>query len=71
MKPSVMPLDLHAASEPKGSFIDRLARNLVMSSLEHLQVGRLSVEENPEGGSIFRFTLPLAAPGEVNENPAA
>jgi PAS domain S-box-containing protein len=30
--------------------------------------GRLLVEENPEGGSIFRFRLPLAAPSAVEEN---
>jgi PAS domain S-box-containing protein len=30
--------------------------------------GRLVVEENPEGGSIFRFRLPLAAFPELDQN---
>jgi signal transduction histidine kinase len=42
----------------------------ICRSIVEFHHGRLTVEENPEGGSIFRFTLPLAAPGEVNENPA-
>lgn len=41
--------------------------NICRSIVEFHQ-GRLQLEENPEGGTIFRFTLPLAAPGTVNEN---
>jgi signal transduction histidine kinase len=41
--------------------------NICRSIVEFHQ-GRLQLEENPEGGTIFRFTLPLAAPETVNEN---
>ena len=41
--------------------------NICRSIVEFHQ-GRLHLEENPEGGTIFRFTLPLAAPHAVDEN---
>jgi signal transduction histidine kinase len=40
----------------------------ICRSIVEFHHGRLVVEENPEGGSIFRFTLPLAAPADVEEN---
>ena len=43
----------------------------ICRSIVEFHHGRLSVEENPEGGSIFRFTLPLAREQTVNENPSA
>jgi PAS domain S-box-containing protein len=41
----------------------------ICRSIVEFHHGRLTVEENPEGGSIFRFTLPLAGLPAVNENP--
>jgi signal transduction histidine kinase len=41
--------------------------NICRSIVEFHQ-GRLHLEENPEGGTIFRFTLPLAAPHAVDQN---
>jgi PAS domain S-box-containing protein len=41
--------------------------NICRSIVEFHQ-GRLTLEENPEGGSIFRFTLPLAAAEASDEN---
>jgi PAS domain S-box-containing protein len=41
--------------------------NICRSIVEFHQ-GRLLVEENPEGGTIFRFTLPLATTAVVDEN---
>ncbi|MDH5207271.1 MAG: PAS domain S-box protein, partial [Burkholderiaceae bacterium] len=43
----------------------------ICRSIVEFHHGRLSVEENPDGGSIFRFTLPLAREQAVNENPSA
>ena len=43
----------------------------ICRSIVEFHHGRLSVEENPEGGSIFRFTLPLAREQAVNDNPPA
>ena len=43
----------------------------ICRSIVEFHHGRLSVEDNPEGGSIFRFTLPLAREQAVNENPSA
>ncbi len=42
----------------------------ICRSIVEFHHGRLSVEENPHGGSIFRFTLPLAQHDHVDENPA-
>ncbi len=41
--------------------------NICRSIVEFHQ-GRLALEENPEGGTIFRFTLPLATAAAVDEN---
>ena len=41
----------------------------ICRSIVEFHHGRLTVEENPEGGSIFRFTLPLAPTSAVDENP--
>ena len=41
--------------------------NICRSIVEFHQ-GRLQLEENPEGGTIFRFTLPLATAETVDEN---
>jgi len=41
--------------------------NICRSIVEFHQ-GRLLLEENPEGGTIFRFTLPLATTASVDEN---
>ncbi len=41
--------------------------NICRSIVEFHQ-GRLLLEENPEGGTIFRFTLPLAVSSSVDEN---
>jgi signal transduction histidine kinase len=41
--------------------------NICRSIVEFHQ-GRLTLEENPEGGTIFRFTLPLAAAHASDEN---
>ncbi|HQR55246.1 MAG TPA: PAS domain S-box protein [Burkholderiaceae bacterium] len=41
--------------------------NICRSIVEFHQ-GRLQLEENPEGGTIFRFTLPLANAAGVDEN---
>jgi PAS domain S-box-containing protein len=41
--------------------------NICRSIVEFHQ-GRLLIEENPEGGTIFRFTLPLATAAAVDEN---
>jgi signal transduction histidine kinase len=43
----------------------------ICRSIVEFHHGRLTVEENPEGGSIFRFTLPLAREQAVNDNPPA
>lgn len=43
--------------------------NICRSIVEFHQ-GRLQLEDNPEGGTIFRFTLPLATGAMLNENPA-
>jgi hypothetical protein len=43
----------------------------ICRSIVEFHHGRLTVEENPEGGSIFRFTLPLAREQAVNDNPTA
>jgi len=43
--------------------------NICRSIVEFHQ-GRLQLEDNPEGGTIFRFTLPLATSAMLNENPA-
>jgi hypothetical protein len=43
----------------------------ICRSIVEFHHGRLAVEENPEGGSIFRFTLPLAREQAVNDNPPA
>ncbi|MGZ8981761.1 MAG: PAS domain S-box protein [Burkholderiaceae bacterium] len=43
----------------------------ICRSIVEFHHGRLTVEENPEGGSIFRFTLPLAREPAVNDNPPA
>jgi PAS domain S-box-containing protein len=42
----------------------------ICRSIVEFHHGRLTVEENPEGGSIFRFTLPLARDQALNDNPA-
>jgi PAS domain S-box-containing protein len=41
--------------------------NICRSIVEFHQ-GRLQLEENPDGGSIFRFTLPLATAVALDEN---
>ncbi|MGH6624631.1 MAG: sensor histidine kinase [Burkholderiaceae bacterium] len=41
--------------------------NICRSIVEFHQ-GRLTIEDNPEGGAIFRFTLPLAAAAGVEHN---
>jgi len=41
--------------------------NICRSIVEFHQ-GRLLLEENPKGGTIFRFTLPLAVSSSVDEN---
>jgi signal transduction histidine kinase len=41
--------------------------NICRSIVEFHQ-GRLLLEENPDGGTIFRFTLPLATAALVDEN---
>jgi signal transduction histidine kinase len=41
----------------------------ICRSIVEFHHGRLTVEGNPEGGSIFRFTLPLARQQTVNDNP--
>jgi hypothetical protein len=43
----------------------------ICRSIVEFHHGRLTVEENPEGGSIFRFTLPLAGARALDENPVA
>jgi PAS domain S-box-containing protein len=43
----------------------------ICRSIVEFHHGRLFVEDNPEGGSIFRFTLPLAREQAVNDNPPA
>jgi hypothetical protein len=42
--------------------------NICRSIVEFHQ-GRLTIEDNPEGGAIFRFTLPLAGAAGVEHNP--
>ncbi|HTN49099.1 MAG TPA: ATP-binding protein, partial [Burkholderiaceae bacterium] len=41
--------------------------NICRSIVEFHQ-GRLSMEDNPEGGTIFRFTLPLATTATLEQN---
>jgi PAS domain S-box-containing protein len=41
----------------------------ICRSIVEFHHGRLTVEGNPEGGSIFRFTLPLAGEQTLNDNP--
>jgi PAS domain S-box-containing protein len=41
--------------------------NICRSIVEFHQ-GRLSLEDNPEGGTIFRFTLPLATAASLEQN---
>ena len=43
----------------------------ICRSIVEFHHGRLTVESNPEGGSIFRFTLPLARGEALNDNRAA
>jgi hypothetical protein len=43
----------------------------ICRSIVEFHHGRLTVEENPEGGSIFRFTLPLAREQGLADNPPA
>jgi len=40
----------------------------ICRSIVEFHKGRLVLEENPDGGSIFRFTLPLAIAAAVDEN---
>lgn len=40
----------------------------ICRSIVEFHHGRLQIEENPGGGTIFRFTLPLAVPTGVDEN---
>jgi len=42
--------------------------NICRSIVEFHQ-GRLIIEDNPEGGAVFRFTLPLAGAAGVEHNP--
>jgi PAS domain S-box-containing protein len=41
----------------------------IAKRLLELANGRIWVEPNPAGGSVFRFTLPLASPGPASRQP--
>lgn len=41
----------------------------ICRSIVEFHHGRLLVEDNPEGGTIFRFTLPLAGCAPARQNP--
>jgi signal transduction histidine kinase len=41
----------------------------ICRSIVEFHHGRLLVEDNPAGGTIFRFTLPLAGGAAASQNP--
>lgn len=41
----------------------------ICRSIVEFHHGRLTLDDNPGGGTIFRFTLPLATGAALNENP--